>query len=371
MTSRFLSSKTVLSTALSLAAWVPGLAFAATYQVTDLGALPGYATSTATSINERGDVVGYCSPTREDMNQRAFVWRQGSLTDLGALPGGNYSLPTSINAQGVIVGDGDTGNFRPQSWVTRAGGLFQFFPNNGGNTHALFVSDSGWIGGYYTKSLGGWTSSWKGAIWSADPKKPDRLRVIDLPVLPGGINRKATASFPAAFNQKGQAAGYAQTDVIGQHACFWNNNATHSIVDLGVFPGDSSSVAEAINDHGQVAGTSHPAFGSRAVIWNNDANHTVAELALLPGDNYGGAYALNNLGHALGYSAYGVPGTWDIGPAQIVIWRDGSVFPLQSLVDANSGWVITQAAALNHQGQIVGQGTRNGQTHALLLTPQP
>ena len=43
-----------------------------------------------------------------------------------------------------------------------------FFPNNGGNTHALFVGDTGFIGGYYTKSLSGNTSSWKGAIWTPD-----------------------------------------------------------------------------------------------------------------------------------------------------------------------------------------------------------
>jgi uncharacterized membrane protein len=142
-------------------------------------------------------------------------------------------------------------------------------------------------------------------------------------------------------------------------------------VDLGAYPGDCSSIAWGINDVGQVVGESHPPFGSRPVVWNNDDAHTAFELALLPGDNYGTGQKINSLGHVLGLSAYGVPGTWDVGPSRTVLWRDGEVFQLQALLYpfTSYGWVITSAFAINNQGQIASMATRNGTTRAVLLTP--
>ncbi len=361
----------------TFAAGITGMAAISTavaqplFQVTDLGVLAGHASSVATRLNDNGDVVGYCAPAVENFNQTAFVWRSGTMSAVGKLPGGSYSYAAAINSSGVIVGDGDTGNIRPQGWIKTSRGLLNFFPNNGGNTHALFVGENGWIGGYYTKSLGGWVSSWKGAIWTVDPKSPDRYRSIDLPILPGGIDPKSSYALPAAFNQSGQAAGSAQTDQIGQHACFWNNDAKHTIVDLGVFPDDWSSVANGMNDLGQVVGSSHPPFSSRAVIWNSDPQHSVSELPVLSGDNYGSAWAINNLGQVVGYSAFGMPGTWEIGPSTAVLWTEGGVFALQSLLEpaTGAGWSIIGASAINNSGQIVGTGTHNGQTRAFLLTP--
>lgn len=344
------------------------------YSVMDLGVLPGHATSIPTQLNDRGEVIGYCAPANENFNQSAFVWRNGTMFAVGKLARGNYSVATAISPLGVIAGDGDTGNFRPQAWVTGANGLVNVFPNNGGNTHALYVDDAGTIGGYYTKSLSGWVSSWKGALWTRDPRDPRKYRTTELPILPGGLDPTSSYALPAAFNRVGQAAGNAQTDQIGQHAAFWNNDASHSIVDLGVFSDqDGSSVANGINDLGQVVGSSHPPFGSRAVLWSGDAAHSAIELPLLPGDNYGSAWAINNGGQILGYSAYGVPGTWEIGPSRPVIWRDGGIFELQSLLDplTGTGWVLTSATAINQQGQIVAIGVRAGVTRALLLSELP
>lgn len=318
----------------------------------------------AASINDRSYVAGECDGT-------AVVWIDGVATSLGRLSGGTFSDAAYVNSFGVATGDGDTGNGRPQSWVSTPTGLLNIFPNNGGNTHALFIGDNGYIGGFYTKSLSGNVSSWHGAIWTPDPKDPRRYRETDLPILPGGVNTKLSASFPSAFNQLGQAAGYAQTDQIGEHAVFWNNDAGHTIVDLGVFGADWSSLAWGMNDAGQVVGESHPPFGSRAVLWNNDAAHTATELPLLPGDNFGSASAINTLGHILGMSAYATPGTWDVGPARTVVWRDGGVFDIQSLLDpvSGAGWTVTHAAGINNLGQIVGTGTYNGQAAVFVMTP--
>jgi len=342
------------------------------YSVTDLGILPGTAASFATGLNDRGEVVGYCAPTPENLNEVGFVWRNGVMVSTGKLPKGQYSFANAINSAGVAVGDGDTGNGRPQSWVTTPKGLVNFFPNTGGNTHAIGINDAATICGYYTKSLSGSVSSWRGAIWTPDPKDPRRYSMMDLPILVGpDPTFKGTSALPWAFNQAGQAAGYAANEVIGQHACFWNNDVAHSIVDLGVFPGDWSSLAFGMNELGQVAGTSHPPFGSRPVVWNNDAAHTVVELQPLPGDNYGTAAAINALGQVIGTSYYGTPGTWDATVPRSVIWRDGAVFELQASLEAvtGAGWTLTEVRAINDVGQIVGSGTHNGVGRAFLLTP--
>ena len=249
-------------------------------------------------------------------------------------------------------------------------GLYNFFPNNGGNTHALFVGDTGFVGGYYTKSLSGNTSSWKGAIWTPDPKDPRKYRTTDLPILAGGDPNLSNA-VPQAFNQAGQAAGWASNNVIGQHAAFWYNDASHSIQDLGTLPGDWSSIAWGLNDSGVVVGESHPPAGSRPVLWSNDVARTATALPLLPGDNYGSAGVINNIGDVLGWSAYATPGTTNVGPARPVIWRDGAVFELQSVLDAVSGagWTITSTVALNNLGQVIGYGQHNGQARVFVLTP--
>jgi len=146
------------------------------------------------------------------------------------------------------------------------------------------------------------------------------------------------------------------------------------VVDLGVIPGDWSSLAYGINDLGQVVGSSHPPFGSRPVVWNNDPAHTPYVLPTLPNDNYGRATAVNNVGQALGVSYYGTPGTWDATPERLVIWQGGqAVYELQTSLDSASGagWTITAAAAISNTGRIAASGTRGGATRALLLTPAP
>ena len=148
------------------------------------------------------------SPATPSRTRRLARWPSSGgtarSTSLGKLAGGNYSQATAINSFGVVVGDGDTGNFRPQSWVTRPTGLFNFFPNNGGNTHAVGINDAGAICGYYTKSLSGYVSSWRGSIWTPDPKDPRKYRQVDLPILVGlDPTFKGTTALPIGVQSVG------------------------------------------------------------------------------------------------------------------------------------------------------------------------
>lgn len=334
-----------------------------TYTVTDLGTLPGATSSYAQGLNDFGDVVGSCSNAASGANPIGFRWSGGVMTSTGLLPKGNYSYANAINGAGVVVGGGDTGNFRPQAWVQTHGGLYNFFPNNGGNTHAVSISDSGAICGYYTKSLSGWVASWKAAIWTPDPKDPRKYRTTDLPIL-AGVDPKSNSVFPARMNQVGQVVGAASNDVIGQHAVLWNNDAAHTIVDLGTLPDDWSSLGYGINDFGMAVGSSYRPWRDAAVLWMNDEGHTPIDLGTLPGDTNARAVAINNAAQVIGYSDDGAT-------TRVFIWDFISgMQDLHSLLDASGDtWTLWEVTAINNRGQIVGFGMHEGLPRGFLLTP--
>ena len=335
------------------------------YTVVELPVPAGYQTAVPQKINDQGFVVGHSSGVN-DPNGVATVWKNGTVQVLGKLDKGISSVATAINSRGVVVGDGDDGDYRPLSWILSGGKLVNFFSNNGGNTHALAINDAGEIGGYYIK---GFSSQWAGAIWKVNSKDPRKSTMIPLPVLAGGDPTTAS-SVPWAFNQTMQAAGYSANSAIGQRAAFWNNDAAHTIIDLGVFAYDWSSLANGINDIGQVVGASHPPFGSRAILWHNDSAHTPFELPLLPGDNYGSAHLINNDGTIIGWSAYGEPGTWNVTPSALVIWSNGEAHNMQSVVsNTAAGWFINQISSINNSGQMCGLATRDGIVRGVVLNP--
>ena len=51
------------------------------------------------------------------------------------------------------------------------------------------------------------------------------------------------------------------------------------------------------------------------------------------------------------------------------LYSNGTIQMLTSLIPTATGWTNLNATGINDQGQIVGQGTINGQQHAFLMTP--
>lgn len=344
--------------AVALVLWLPAAATAqTTYAITELGA----PNCTVSGLDDYSDAVGHCDAV-------ATSWQSGAAAGLGRLPKGTFSTARTINARGAAVGYGDAADNRPRAELFRDGAVIDIDPS-AANAYAIRINDAGVIAGNYLKGFGG-CNNWVAVIWTEEASKPGRFRRTELQPYPGG-DGKSRCEWAAAANEEMQVVGSVQNSLFGQMGAFWDNDAKHTLSLLEPFPGDWSSLASAVNDLGQAVGESHPPFGSRPVLWNNDAAHTPVDLPLLPGDNYGSAIAVNNLGHVLGWSAYAVPGTWNLGPARYVVWRDGAVFDLQSLLDSasGSGWTITSVTAINNLGQIVGNGSHNGQPAAFLMTP--
>jgi probable HAF family extracellular repeat protein len=171
-------------------------------KATALGTLGGERTE-AVAISERGQIVGSSETTSGAFH--AFLWQAGKLTDLGTL-GGNQSRAAAINERGQIVGRADT-NAKD---------------GNGDPVSHAFLWENG--------------------------------RMRDLGTLGG------PGSSAEGINARGQIVGTAITADGRSHAFAWANG---SITDLGTLPGHSTSAATAINDNGQIIGSST----TRAVLW--------------------------------------------------------------------------------------------------------
>ncbi|MGP0019129.1 MAG: Ig-like domain repeat protein [Candidatus Sulfotelmatobacter sp.] len=137
-----------------------------------------------------------------------------------------------------------------------------------------------------------------------------------------------------------------------------------------------------VNDYGQDCyfDLSTADCPMQAVIWS--ASGVMSDLGTLPGDVVSLALGINVLGQVIGSSGNtitspspgGNPAISFVGPLQVIgrpfIWTQTTgMQDLNTLIPANSGWVLSSVAGINIWGQIVGSGTLNGQSHGFLLTP--
>jgi len=93
--------------------------------------------------------------------------------------------------------------------------------------------------------------------------------------------------------------------------------------------------------------------------------YNVTDLGTL-GGSYSIASGLNDNGQVVGLFDTGG------GLFHALLYSGGGMVDLNTLIPANSGWTLTDATAINNNGEIVGEGTNpSGQTDAFLLTPVP
>jgi uncharacterized membrane protein len=128
--------------------------------------------------------------------------------------------------------------------------------------------------------------------------------VTPLPPLPGDIQ-----SEPRAINDNGEVAG-TSFSTRGATAVVWDGSGTPT--PLPPRPGSQGSTASGITANGVVAGTAVTASGhSTAVVW--DARGTPRPLPPLPGDIESTASAINANGDVAGSSG-----------STAVVWRGDS-----------------------------------------------
>jgi len=351
----------------------------------DLGALPGGGSSASTWITPNGLIAGLSETGELDPLfpalpvLHAVLWKNGTITDLGTLPeGGNQSVANSVNSRGQV-----------------AGVALNTVPD--ANSMALSTY---WLGfapyGYQTRAF----------MW-------EKGKMQDLGTLGTGTDAQAIS-----INESGQVIGWSYISSASSPFCadgflttdsfIWNEEG--GMKDLGTL-GGTCTLAAALNDHGQVVGTSNLTgdIQEHAFLWQEGS---MQDLGGSLGGDYTGAFAMNYVGKAVGYaflsgdSAYhaalwtavgkmtdlGVVGndacsfagavnaqtqvvgasspTCDFDYARAILWEDGSLVNLNTLISDHSGFHVRIAENINDRGEIVANALdTDGNDHAVLLIP--
>ncbi|WP_298913040.1 hypothetical protein [uncultured Nostoc sp.] len=320
-------------TAISLTASKSALA-ASLYSVTDLGSLTGETYSYATDINDSGEVA-------INSSGRSFFYSNGSVKKISPLPGDNQLGVTGINNLGQVVGNSVGNN------------------NFTGNDPFLYSNG-------ITQPL---------AIQDAIPYAiNDRTQIVGGAIGLGPFlysNGTATSigipgTVAYGLNNLGQVVG-----ILNSNTGFLYENG--QTTNLGTLPGDGYSVANDINDSGQVVGGSGltGVDDSRAFLYSSSTG--LQDLGRLrPTDLFSFGVGINNLGQAVGFSGtnhdfYAADGNG----LRAFLYSDNTLYDLNDLIAPGSdpGFTLTVASAINNNGQIVGRGAVNGELHAFLLTP--
>ena len=319
------------------------------YAITDLGTLGGKR-SVARDINASAQVVG--SSETSDGSTHAFLYMQGSMLDLGTF-GGPTSIAHRITDSGLIAGRAQTSTGRYHPFLSESGGrLFDpaWFDDrlNGTFSEALGVNAAGQAVGYYTTS-GDHMAARNRVFLYQD------FSAVDLGAF-GGDDGIVTS-----INRHGHVVGYVGTE---QHADYSNQRSFFVAEGKGVMLptlGGRTTVALALNDVGQTVGHGQTSSGERhAFLYSKGI---LTDLGTLPGGHQSFAYGLNNNGEVVGSAEAGQ------GGLRAVLYRSGRIVDLNTLLPVHSGWVLTEARAINAAGQIVGTGIIDGAEHAFLLTP--
>jgi probable HAF family extracellular repeat protein len=348
----------------------------------DLGALPGELTnSVAISINEKGTVIGdsengEIDPTIGVREVRAVLWKKGSIKDLGTL-GGTYSVAFGINNRDQIAGSALNtipdplsilGNFLGSSNSTQTRTFLwenerkrDLGTLGGPDAFGGLLNDHAEVSGIsYTNSTPNPTTG----IPTVHPFLWRNGQMTDLGTLGG------TIAAPGALNNRSEVIG--SSNLAGDqtsHEFLWRRG---KMMDLSADSvGGSPYTANAINDTGQIIGAAaFPDNLDDAYLWQNGE---VRDLGVLPEDCASEAFAINSKGDVVGDS-YSCNGPLDFN-RRVFLWKNGSLFDVNGLIAAKSGFYITQAFVINDRGAIGGIGTPPGCDfdedcgHAYVLLP--
>ncbi len=316
-----------------------------TYTITDLGGLSGNKFASATSINEAGQIVGISA-------KHAFLWENGVMIDLGTL-GGNLSAANAINGRGQVVGESETAGGEMHAFLWEHG-VMKDLGNPGETSAAQGLNTRGEIVGATSgKNVRGGAVLWKNG----------RKQSL------GDLGPSGSGSTAIAINDNGEVAGVSSGLASNSggvvRAVIWQHGVIRDIGTLGGL----HSTANAINNRREVVGWAEIGDQSTvAFLLQNGVMHDLGMLTggvIQPGSGSQAA-AVNERGQVVGSSLNSK------GESRAVIWENGNIVDLNDQIPAAAGLVLTRARAINNQGQIVveQQIRADSSTRSFLLTPR-
>ena len=357
------------------------------YTIVDLGPV-GNSPGTASGVAANGLVAGGAA-TADGAAMQAMLWYQGQTFNLGkAGVGRPNSVALDVNDRGQVVGQADAVStngaddfcgFKADGFKSASAcipflwqnGVMKALPTLGGaNGIANKINNSGQAVGLAETSIsdpGCAVARFEPVVWEYGG-----VRKLSISV-PGTSD---TYGLAAAINDKGQVAGSsgtcgpfsppAQNYLVLNHALLWDRDGTpHDLGNLGGSGGLGGNHACAVNNRGQVAG--HSTVKGNAVfhgfVWTEATG--MVDLGTLPGDALSLANGINDAGDVIGAS---------IGPGlstfTAVIWDAGGITDLNKLVTSNPGELYLLVANwVSSSGEIVGLGVAADGVHGFLATP--
>jgi probable HAF family extracellular repeat protein len=340
---------TVLLAGILTAGMTPLLSQAQSYTITDLGTVSGESTSSGYALNESGQAAGASSNPNGDI---ATMFSGSKAIDLGTLEPLDVSVATSINGSGEVAGFepfSSTSTDTDHAWVYSNGALIDInssslFPSG---TEAEGINDSGVVVGQ------GWlnSSSFHAFVYAEG-------KMVDIGP-PGSYQASAIA-----INDNGQILGNAYF-TSGGGGVFIYANAKFTYLTT---PTGATASGIALNSLGQVLGELFTSSGTDLAVYSNgkwtDLGGSVTGASLR-------GTGINAAGKVIATAIF--PGTYHPFKAgKHVAYVFGSSGPvnLNTLIPANSGYTLTDAIAINDNGQILcDAATPTGAEHAVLLTP--
>ena len=342
------------------------------YKLIDLGTFGGPSSYLATTnevtspgainqaLNNQGIVVGWrdTSTLQQPVGPLgcfnfdcflplAFQWQKGVLTDLGVLPGGDASVAFWISDNGLIAEQATNGvvdPLLPDFLETRAvlwqdGKAIDLGTLGGNESGALSVNDRGQVVGFATNTipdpLSILAAQIRAFLWQDGAMR-------DLGTL--GTGNDSLAEF---VNERGQVAGWAFTNATTNPATgspttdpfLWEHG---TIQDLGTL-GGTIGFPYGLNNRGQVIGTSDLSgdLATHPFLWTKPG--PMQDLGTF-GGSFGFALGINDAGEVVGFAS-------DQNEAPLAfLWKDGVMTNLGTL----SGDDCSFAFHINSKGQIVG-----------------
>jgi len=354
---RFRLSWIALASGLLLAAHANAVEYGIT---ADLGGLPGFDLGAGGfGITDSGFVVGQAYATAgTNGNFNAFTWTSGTGMVNMDPPLTGASGAFGVSPSGTYVVGQSFFSGAPQAFVynttdtsvTNPGALS--YPNSS----AEGVNNSGTVVGFaYNAIISDQFGSGVAFKWTSGGG------IVSLGTLGGAY------SSAIAINNNGDIAGTSNTVSGDQHAFIIPNGG--SMTDIGTL-GGSVAVPKVITDSGVVLGYSDTATAgiTHAFMWTSGGG--MVDLGNL-GGTFSGAYGMDAAGDIIG-DAYDSSGN---DRAFIILHGTSTMLDLNSLLDpADSGYTIEDALAITSTGEILAYGSNPlGQNDPFLLDviPEP
>jgi ankyrin repeat protein len=343
------------------------------YSVTDLGPIENFfpmhrphALNDTAGLNNRGEVSGWTvapsapgTPLGAREKDAAMLYLDGAWKEIG--PG----RPSFLGNGGRVLLDAQPSMY----WGVRPGRIgLQLWKD--GKAHP--TKDIFWIRILDLTQREGerrLDSNVRGDILF--PKDRRMLLRTSAKTVDTGIALGGSAADRAALADDGTAVVYVALDFVtgkGKRFDVWTwKHGKKTLLGGG---SRENFFASAVNTHGEVVGSRRIGDKWLPYIWKKGAFQA---LTVPTGFNIYNVGDINARGDEIGTAEYNTnrPGSIAEYRSQSLLWRNGRLVDMDTLLPAASGWKDPMLQFLNDKGQIAGWALRYGQPHAFLLTPEP